>query len=140
MDILNRIKATEGEIKSQTDGLLKLEAERQKIAIHEFLLLKGNQRDQIKARRTLNALEQQLTYLRIRHNQRLEFVRRNSEEAFALGQELDTTSEWETAQKVRRLQSIQRDWDARVPKSTRYSRTPASEPGTAKAKPSKSDH
>jgi hypothetical protein len=119
----------------------KAKGQREKIADLKKDLAKMEPRDPNRKRtikeiydleRGLVFIDQEAEYYDVRAQQRLDYVRKAYLEAFNAGKDWPDPAEFEEYQKRKRLREAPRNWEARVPKLTRYLPSPTP---SAKDKP-----
>jgi hypothetical protein len=109
----------------------KIEAQTKKITDIELELEKMPPRDPARKRRTkevydlkrgLVQMEQQATYFAVRAEQRKEYAKRAYDKAFDEGRDWPDPQEFAAYKEFQRLRHAPRNWEDRVPKTTRYNK------------------
>ena len=127
LDMQAALGKAEKELIESKKDLDKLREDGKKISASEKALKTINAR-QIRARdRDIDMLKQKIDYLRIRANQRAVDVRLDYLKTIEAGHEWIPNQSYADYEAVKRIRAAPREWDKRVPKTTRYSkRTPTS--------------
>lgn len=121
LDLSNIEKRTNGELKSKEKEIETLKKKMAEFGPRD-VMRRSTARELSKAEQDFVYLKQKAKYFSVRREQRLEYVKAEYPKRFETERPWPDLEEYESYKKVKELQESSRNWQDRVPKTTKYNR------------------